>query len=69
MEFSCIFRIWEAVTLFELLTVTWVKADVETTEGNEICVVGVVEGDGVAAERFVELLVTDDTCLEKKYAS
>ena len=46
------------MTVFVLHNATGLKADEATIDDREIGVVGVDEGDG---ERFVELLVTDDT--------
>ena len=41
---------------------TGLNDDVDTTDVREIGVVGVDEGDGDVPDKFVELLVTDDTC-------
>ena len=43
-------------------TATGLNDDVDTTDVREIGVVGVDEGDGDVPDKFVELLVTDDTC-------
>ncbi len=50
------------MTVFVLQSATGLKPEVATTEESEIgVVVGVDEGDGDVPDRFVELLVTDET--------
>ena len=49
------------MTVFVLQSTTGLKPEVATTDESEIGVVGVDEGDGDVPDRFVELLVTDET--------